>query len=60
MDTSVIQIKSGYFTAGLVFNREGRVTQAAPIIKYMKGWYIGRVHEYCLIKGWKYTHDSNN
>ena len=31
------------------------VTEAAPIIKYMEGWYLSKVRSYCEKKGWKVT-----
>lgn len=55
----ILQIKAPHFTAGVVL-RAGRVglvlvTEAAPIVKYMKGWSEGQVREYCARKKWKVT-----
>jgi hypothetical protein len=47
--TSILVIDAPHFCAGIV---DGR---AAPIIKYMVGWDIDRILEYCEHKGWKLT-----
>lgn len=41
------------FCAGVVVNEVHRVIEAAPILKYMMGWPIGKVLGYCREKGWK-------
>ena len=50
------QIKAPYFTAGLFFGYSKGddlfVMEAAPIIKYMKGWNLNRLENYCKRKGW--------
>ena len=48
----LLQIDSKYFCAGLVLS-EGVVIQCAPIIKYMRGWSVERVEQYCDKKGWE-------
>lgn len=48
----VIQLYSSYFTAGIIL-QNGTVTEAAPIIRYMKGWNKERVLSYAGGKGWK-------
>ena len=48
------QIDSGYFCAGFTTCRNC-VDTVAPIIKYMRGWGILRVTNYCRGKGWKLT-----
>lgn len=48
----LIQIDSGYFCAAVQV-KDGKVTSAAPIIKYMLGWLESRVLEYSDKKGWK-------
>jgi len=45
------QITANHFVAGIWIVR-GRVTDAAPIIKYMIGWHANRVKAYCDKKGW--------
>jgi hypothetical protein len=39
------------FTAGLLI-QGGRCTEAAPIIKYLKGWTIKAIQEYGLKRCW--------
>jgi hypothetical protein len=49
-----IRIEAPHFVAGAVIEN-GRVTTAAPIIRYMQGQSIEWVMGYCLKKGWKFT-----
>jgi hypothetical protein len=42
------------FTAGLVL-WDNKVVEAAPIVRYMKGWSRDRARSYCESKGWKVT-----
>jgi hypothetical protein len=61
----LIRVESKYFVGGCIVNRSGRVEAAAPIMKYMEGWTISHVYEYCKKKGWgfEYTynrHGANN
>jgi hypothetical protein len=49
---ALLQITSNYFCAGLV-STHGRITLAAPIIKYMKGWPFRKVSGYCDKKHWQ-------
>lgn len=51
-ETLTAQIKSSYFTAGLII-QDDFVTRAAPIIKYMIGWEVSRVKTYCIKKNWE-------
>lgn len=46
----LVRFVAPHFVAGFVTN--GRVTRAAPIIKYIVGWPDDRVREYCRRKGW--------
>lgn len=46
------QIKAPHFTAGIVLT-DDVVTEAAPIVKYMKGWNRSNVRRYCEMKRWK-------
>lgn len=48
---SVYRIVAPHLCAGLVVVN-GIVTEAAPILKYMRGWQITRVRGYCNHKGW--------
>lgn len=45
------QITAPHFVAGFVMYN-GAVEQVAPIIRYMKGWDITSVEEYCKKKNW--------
>jgi hypothetical protein len=47
----LVQITAPHFVAGLI-QRDGVVTKAAPIIKYMTGWRIEKVRTYCAGKSW--------
>jgi hypothetical protein len=46
------QIKNDRFTAGIVL-RDDRVIDAAPIVKYMKGWKRDSVRSYCKERRWQ-------
>jgi len=46
------QIKTDRFTAGIVL-RDDRVIEAAPIVKYMKGWRRSSVRSYCKERRWE-------
>jgi hypothetical protein len=50
--TDLVRITAPHFCAGLVFDRAGYVTEAAPILKYMIGWHISVVERYVGRKGW--------
>jgi hypothetical protein len=45
------QIRADHFTAGIVL-WDGQVIEAAPIVRYMKGWPRDRVRDYCKQKKW--------
>jgi len=51
--TSTAIIDAPHFMCAIVING-GVVIQAAPIVKYMNGWTVGAVKDYCAKKGWKY------
>ena len=52
----LIRITAPHFVAGLVWcSKTDRVTEAAPITHYMKGWSRQRVRDYCAGKGWSAT-----
>lgn len=45
------QITAPHFCAGIVF--VARVcTEPAPILRYMRGWTVERVRDYCATKQW--------
>jgi len=46
-----LQVTAPHFSAGLLL-RKGRVHEAAPILHYMKGWYLSEVTSYCAKKRW--------
>lgn len=50
---TIIAIDAPHFYAGIVA-RNGRVIEAADIIKYMRGWSGRQVGDYCRKKGWKW------
>ena len=45
------RIVAPHFVAGIVVH-DGRVTEAAPIVRYMVGWSPRRVLAYVDRKGW--------
>ena len=49
--THLYQITAPYFCAGII-TTEKVVRAAAPIVKYMVGWPMGKVERYCEQKGW--------
>lgn len=51
MEETIISIDAPHFNAGIVA-RDGKVIEAADIVKYMKGWDGKRVADYCRKKGW--------
>ena len=51
MKETLIAIEAPHFYAGIVA-RDGKVIEAASIVKYMKGWSGQKVADYCKEKGW--------
>jgi len=50
----IFRISAPYFTVGIYVCRVmEEVTFAPPIVKYMKGWDLGQVDDYCWKKKWK-------
>lgn len=47
----VVRIVAPHFVAGIV-PHNGRVVNAAPILRYMIHWNGKRVADYCKAKGW--------
>lgn len=45
------QITAPHFVAGIAID-DGVVTEAAPIVKYMRGWSRDKVRDYCHQKCW--------
>ena len=43
----MLRIIAPHFVAGIV-----RGGEAAPIIRYMKGWTLPQIRAYCASKGW--------
>lgn len=43
----MLRIVAPHFVAGIV-----RGGQCAPIIRYMKGWTLRQIKDYCAKKGW--------
>jgi hypothetical protein len=48
----LIRLDMGYALAGVELEAD-KVTRAAPILKYMRGWTTVKVLEYAHKKGWK-------
>jgi hypothetical protein len=49
---NLARITAPHFVAGFTHNAK-RVKWTAPIIRYMLGWPIKRVLEYCAKKKWR-------
>lgn len=47
----LVCIDAPHFCVGVVLQKD-RVTCAAPVVKYMIGWSLDKVVEYCSKKGW--------
>lgn len=54
MRERVVSVDAPHFNAGVV-GRDGRIVDAAPILRYMIGWDGERFAAYCRNKGWTYT-----
>lgn len=49
----LVQIMAPHFTAGVLVDEDNEIVIAtAPIVKYMKGWTLSKVRDYCGRKGW--------
>lgn len=48
----MITIDAPHFCCGVVVV-DGVVIDSAPIVKYMKGWVVPKVIDYCTRKGWE-------
>jgi len=58
MTEHAIVIDAPHFFAGIIFRDDGsidgqKVTDAAPIVQYMKGWTYEKVRNYCTKRGWR-------
>jgi hypothetical protein len=51
MTEQLAQIYATHFTAGIVLD-DDVVIEAAPIVRYMKGWKRATVADYCRVKRW--------
>lgn len=49
---TLFRIEAPHFCAGGEI-KDQRITWAAPIINYMKGWSVYKAHEYCKKKNWQ-------
>lgn len=49
----MLRIQAPHFVAGIVINDFQKVSTAAPIVKYMLGWHVQSVREYCSRKYWQ-------
>jgi len=52
MRETLAVIDAPHFYAGIVL-QDNRVSEAAPIVKYMRKWSRDKVRDYCKGKGWK-------
>lgn len=52
VDEYGLQVTAKHFCAGVDVKGQ-TVVRTAPILKYMKGWDVLRVVEYCRKKEWK-------
>ena len=56
-DELLVQITAPHFCAGIILTlRNGsgwRVSEAAPIVRYTKGWSSAKVKSYVVLKGWQ-------
>ena len=48
----LLRVEAPHFVASVVLEN-GFVFEAAPIVRYMRGWNQTKVLNYCRIKGWK-------
>lgn len=44
----MIRITAPHFCAGIIRG------DAAPILRFMKGWSVRRIRGYCRAKGWQF------
>jgi hypothetical protein len=49
----ILNIITHDFVAAVILNGNGTVWEAAPILKYMRGWNRERVLSYCSVKRWR-------
>ncbi len=53
-DIKLGQITSRHFCAAVIIDTNtDSVIEAAPILKYMIGWRVHKVSDYCLCNSWK-------
>lgn len=53
----LIWIKAPHFTAG-VLHDGWVVTETAPILRWMNGWYVEAVKRHCEKKGYGYEEET--
>lgn len=52
MNETLAVIDAPHFYAGIVL-QDGKVTEAADIVRYMRKWSRDKVRDYCKGQGWK-------
>lgn len=50
---TLIRITSSYFCCGVIA-KNGKITETAPIVKYMIGWDAQKFVNYCKSKNFNY------
>lgn len=50
---NLVRVVAPHFVAGLIVDRYDRVVEAAPIVRYMRGWDGNKVRAYVQGKGWR-------
>lgn len=48
----MLRIVAPHFVAGVHVEPDFTIGETAPIVKYMKGWSVTAVREYCRRKDW--------
>lgn len=48
----ILRVEAPHFVAGCIYDREGFIVHAAPILKWCVGWQVSRFCRYCARKGW--------
>ena len=56
----ILTINSSYFNAGIVLDERAVCVAAAPIVKYMIGWSLTKVEDYCNRKNFQIIRSDKN
>lgn len=48
----LLRIEAPHFVAAVDLDEDLTVVYYAPILKYMRGWSVEKIVEYCKEKGW--------